>query len=151
MDPAGRGNRETGMERCRTLILPDDDADDRTFISDALREIDPNIVCLTACDGRDAIEKLEHCTDLPDYIFLDINMPVMDGKECLQQLKKHERLKNIPVVIYTTSNDPFEMSLYYSLGARCFLQKPNSYKKLLASLREFLDGNQQAQWRAFIF
>src|ERR1051325_9789359 len=88
----------------KIICLVDDDADDRFFFQTAVKKIDGSYECITAQNGEDTLAKLRTATRLPDYIFLDLNMPFMNGKECLMELKKDERLKNIPVIIYTTSN-----------------------------------------------
>jgi CheY-like chemotaxis protein len=119
------------------ILYADDDVDDRTFLAEAFQEIDPAISCITVCDGQEALETLKRSDNLPDYIFLDINMPVMDGRECLVELKKDERLKDIPVVIYSTTTDLFEINYYYSLGASCFVHKPDTFTQLRNVLQNF--------------
>src|SRR5690606_10626566 len=103
---------------------------DQAFLLEALMDIDPSIYCLTVSNGRLAMDVLRTIDPLPDFIFLDINMPVMDGKECLVELKKSERFKSIPVVVLSTTSDPLEINFYYQLGALSFIQKPDSFKKL---------------------
>jgi CheY-like chemotaxis protein len=120
-----------------TILYADDDLDDCIFLSDAFRLLDPSITCITVSNGRQAIEQLNVTRQLPDYIFLDINMPVMSGKECLLELKKNEKFRDIPVVIYSTSADPAEINFYHRSGV-IFLRKPNSFNKLCRILSEFL-------------
>ena len=67
---------------------------------------------------------------LPDFIFLDLNMPKMDGRTCLAELKKDVKLKNIPVIIFTTTSHSKEIDETYELGAAYFLSKPSDFKKL---------------------
>jgi CheY-like chemotaxis protein len=76
-----------------TILYADDDKDDRDLLSEALEQIDPSISCITAHDGKEALSILQENRTLPDYIFLDVNMPVMDGKKCLTELKKNSKLK----------------------------------------------------------
>lgn len=121
------------------ILYVDDDLDDRVIISEVFREIDPSISCLTVCDGRQAIEFLNSTGPLPDYIFLDVNMPVMDGKECLVELKQNSKFKEIPVIIYSTTNDPTEIKSFYRLGASSFMHKPNTFRQLHHMLHGFLD------------
>src|SRR6266487_683666 len=87
------------------FLLADDDADDQQLFKEALNEIDKSIRCLTASSGEEALNKLKtDLKQLPDYIFLDLNMPRMNGLECLVEIKKTNTLKHIPVIIYSTSS-----------------------------------------------
>ncbi len=105
----------------RVLMVVDDDADDRHFFCNAIKELDPSYVCMQACNGADALEQLRNTQNLPDYIFLDLNMPMVNGRECLIELKKDERLKNIPVIIYTTTSYKRNIDEMMQLGASAFL------------------------------
>ncbi len=113
----------------------DDDVDDRQFLIEALAEIDMSAQCLTACNGQEAIAFL-NLTDSskPDAIFLDLNMPRMNGKQCLAELKKSPALKNIPVIIYSTSSDEQEMAETLKLGAAYFLTKKIRFGDLCTEL-----------------
>ena len=116
------------------ILNVDDDQEDREFFCDALREIDSSIVCLVAGSGMEALSLLKKQTILPDYIFLDINMPLMDGKQCLRALKQIPEFQTIPVIMYSTSTDSREIRECYKLGAEDFLIKPHSYEKLVNDL-----------------
>jgi CheY-like chemotaxis protein len=116
------------------VLNVDDDQEDREFFCDALRQIDASIKCLVAGSGMEALSLLKKQTILPDYIFLDINMPMMDGKQCLRVLKQMPEFQSIPVIMYSTSTDTREIRECYSLGAEDFLIKPHSYEKLVNDL-----------------
>lgn len=116
------------------VLNVDDDQEDREFFCDALREIDSSITCLIAGSGMEALSLLESGGPLPDYIFLDINMPMMDGKQCLKALKGIPRYQPIPVIMYSTSTDTREIRECYELGAEDFLIKPHSFEKLVNDL-----------------
>jgi CheY-like chemotaxis protein len=90
-------------------------------------------------DGQQALTLLTEEHALPDYIFLDVNMPVMDGKHCLIELKKDDRLKDIPVVIYSTTQNESEIEELYAIGAQEYLKKPNSFNDLCYSLKEVIE------------
>jgi CheY-like chemotaxis protein len=120
------------------ILYADDDKDDCELVVEALEAIDPKIKCTMASDGSHALQLLQRDTELPDYIFLDVNMPVMDGKHCLLELKKDKRLKNIPVVIYSTTQDKEEIHELYAMGADAFVRKPNNFTDLCVSLLEVL-------------
>src|ERR1017187_6577510 len=92
-----------------TCFLIDDDVDDRTIFQLALNAFDSSIELVTASNGVEALEKI-NSPDLflPDYIFLDLNMPYMSGKECLIRLRDIKRLKNVPILIYSTIHTDYE-------------------------------------------
>jgi CheY-like chemotaxis protein len=121
------------------ILYADDDIDDCELIVEAFERIDPGIECTMVSDGKQALNVLNEEDALPDYIFLDVNMPVMDGKHCLMEIKKDDRLKDIPVVIYSTSQNENEISELYAMGAQEYLKKPNSFKDLCYSLKEVIE------------
>jgi CheY-like chemotaxis protein len=114
------------MKNDMSILIVDDDADDRELFIDAIKEVDADIKCTTAVDGKQALERLRsNYSSLPDFIFLDLRMPRFSGKKCLLELKKDEQLKSIPVIIYTTSNDVEESKELRDLGAVHFISKPS--------------------------
>jgi CheY-like chemotaxis protein len=121
------------------ILIVDDDSEDRELFHEAISEIDSEINCIAAKDGQEAIDLLtQELFVLPDFIFLDINMPLMNGQECLIELKKDPRLKKIPVIMYSTTSDTQEIKGYYALGAHDFLIKPNNFKKLVDALNSII-------------
>ncbi|RXJ45756.1 response regulator [Gelidibacter gilvus] len=104
-------------------MIVDDDKDDRFFFRSAIRKYNPSFECIEAENGVDALQQLRKREELPDFIFLDLNMPKMDGKECLIELKKDKTLKNISVIIYSTSEYKVDKELTKKLGADYFLTK----------------------------
>src|SRR5664279_4674386 len=94
------------MQKHMSLLVVDDDPDDRELFIEAVKEVDQMIECFTAKNGLQALEWLRDQThSAPDLIFLDISMPMLNGKNCLSAIKKDTRLQTIPVIIYTTSKD----------------------------------------------
>jgi CheY-like chemotaxis protein len=119
-----------------TILYVDDDADDRHIFQEAVKSIDARFTCITAQDGLDALSYLSD-NKLPDIIFLDINMPLMDGKTCLGELRGNKHTAHIPVIMFTTSNNPEERSMCENLGANDFVLKPVSYlhmREIIASI-----------------
>ncbi|MCE3280803.1 MAG: response regulator receiver protein [Bacteroidetes bacterium] len=119
------------MTHSLQCFLIDDDIDDQKIFSIISEEVDNTIKCSFANDGVDAIEKLTTCEVVPDLIFLDVNMPRMDGVECLRKIKKIDRLKNIPVYMYSTTADPTTVTLTKRLGVKDFIVKPNNINELV--------------------
>lgn len=119
------------MEKNMKLLIVDDDADDRMLFIEAVKEIDEDMECISANDGQHALELLRNDThSLPDLIFLDISMPRLSGKKCLAEIKKTERLKDIPVIIYTTSKDVEESKELKKMGAFHFISKPGNPEEI---------------------
>jgi DNA-binding NtrC family response regulator len=115
------------MKKQLSILIVDDDPDDRTFFIEAAKEVDENIECITANNGQKALELLKNrLSSLPDLIFLDIRMPLLNGKKCLLEIKNNELLKHIPVIIYTTSKVVEESVELKKLGALHFISKPGN-------------------------
>lgn len=106
------------------ILIVDDDEEDRELFIDVVSRIAPSVTCREACDGEDALALLTGTSLLPDLIFLDLNMPRIGGIEFLKQVKKDARLKDIPVVIYTTSKRTEAKREALRLGAVYFISKP---------------------------
>lgn len=123
-----------------TLFYIDDDFEDRDFFKDAVRQIDPAIMCSTAKDGADGLRELQEMIVMPDFIFLDVNMPVMNGKQFLLEIKKRPRLRSIPIVIYSTTTHPTERAEFLKLGAYKVLAKPSSITNISGLIKSVIDG-----------
>jgi CheY-like chemotaxis protein len=116
------------------ILIIDDDPDDVQIFREAICQINPDIECLSARDGDEALTLLRRETELPEIIFLDVNMPVMDGKECLIQIKRNIRYKNIKTVIYSTSSIEHEVATLKKLGAKEFIFKTSSFDDLVQNV-----------------
>lgn len=108
-------------------FLVDDDPDDQEIFMDVLHEISPSIHCVTACNGEEAINKLKSREVEPDLIFLDLNMPLMNGQQFLKAWKLLEDCSKVPVIILTTSSDKRSVEETMKLGARGYITKPDKY------------------------
>jgi CheY-like chemotaxis protein len=116
------------------ILLVDDDFDDCQLFTEIVKGIDPSSKVVSLHDGIEALNYLNAFDAvMPDMIFLDINMPRMNGKQVFAVLQQEERLCKIPVVIYSTSIDDREMEFYAGLGVHC-LVKPSTYKGLKEAL-----------------
>jgi CheY-like chemotaxis protein len=113
-----------------TLLYIDDDPEDKEFFQEAVRQLDPSIQCYTAKDGLEGMTALEEMMVRPDYIFVDMNMPVMNGRQFLLEIKQKIRVRSIPVVIYTTTAHPGDQETFQELGAFKVLVKPNSMQEI---------------------
>lgn len=131
-------NIETLEDRI-SLLLVDDDADDRELFVNAVKEVNPNIHCFTANDGQQALDLLKTLPTLPDLIFLDLRMPRINGRKFLTEIKQQEKLKNVPVVIYSTSREVDEAKDLKKLGAVHFVSKPSNPEEIFYLVASVLE------------
>jgi CheY-like chemotaxis protein len=121
------------------IILADDDADDRELFGEIITETGFNIKLDYAEDGRELLNMLQTPSrELPNMIFLDLNMPNKSGIQCLEVIRNSERLKHIPVIIYSTSASMNDIDETYEKGANLYVRKPSSYHDLLGMARTVL-------------
>ena len=116
----------------KTLFLVDDDIDDRDIFKEAVHFYDPNIKLSFARDGLEAIDYLQTKKVNPDVIFLDYNMPRMNGLDCLKLLKAQQETKSIPIVMYSTSSA--QRATVLKFGAYHYLEKAVSFEILCRQL-----------------
>jgi PleD family two-component response regulator len=117
------------MQYSRVLLIDDDEDDQELFLM-AMKEIAGSIDCTALSSARTALRQLETRVLTPDLIFLDLNMPVMNGQQFLSEMKKKEELKRIPVIILSTSSNTVAIDEVKALGARLFITKPSEFKEL---------------------
>jgi|KBSMisStaDraftv2_1062788.scaffolds.fasta_scaffold04280_5 CheY-like chemotaxis protein len=115
------------MTQYKKVLLVDDDEDDRAFFLEALKGLDQNVVCVIAQNGKEALETLLADHPKPDIIFLDLNMPLMNGREFLSVTRNYEQIRRIPIIILTTSSDENVKLETAKLGARGFITKPDRF------------------------
>lgn len=124
---------------CNTLLLIDDDAEDRAIFKEALEVVDPSLSLRTAPSCEDAIYFLNYDSSIvPDLIFLDLNLPGMTGKQCLVELRKIQNLQYTPIIIYSTSQHSKDIEDTFRLGASFYLTKPGNFKTLCTTLELLL-------------
>ncbi len=123
------------------VVLADDDVDDRDFFSEALEETGLSIRLEMAEDGESLLKLLKSNGKQPDLIFLDLNMPNKNGRECLDEIRKSPDLKHIPIIIYSTSSAKRDIDDTFEKGANLYVSKPSSFNELkeIASLVLSLD------------
>ncbi len=106
------------------ILLADDDIDDRYFFEKVVKSLSYSLTFSTVIDGEELLFYL-HANEnhLPDVLFLDLNMPKKNGSECLVEIKQHPKLKDLPVIIYSTSVRNEMADLLYSNGAHYYIRK----------------------------
>lgn len=122
----------------RCLII-DDDPDDQELFLLAAGDLHEAPDCIFANNGVEGLALLNGLIDLPDFIFLDLNMPKMGGKECLIKIKENPRFKEIPVVIISTSSQHTHREEMQELGALDFITKPPHVTQLTKRLEEIFE------------
>lgn len=126
------------------ILLADDDEDDRLFFKDAIEELKVRTVVTTVHDGVQLMEYLNTPdVQLPDVVFLDLNMPRKDGMECLKEIRSDSRLKSLSIAIYSTSSSEEDIEETFVRGANIYIKKPNDFAALKKILSEVISLNWQ--------
>lgn len=123
----------------KNIFLADDDEDDRLFFEEALKEVCDDAVLTVAENGDELMEILYRPpVPMPDVIFLDLNMPKKNGFECLAEIKKNGTLKDLPIIIFTTSLQEESIKKVYSQGANYYVRKPTDFRQLKLIVEKLL-------------
>jgi CheY-like chemotaxis protein len=129
------------------ILLVDDDKDDCSFFEEALKETG---LAATVRVINDSTRLMDHLSDgdgsLPNLIFLDLNMPNVDGKECLREIRKTENLKDTPVIIFSTACRTRDVEETFAIGANLYVQKPTGFDLLKKILKKVL----QLDWKNYL-
>lgn len=115
------------------ILLADDDLDDCIFFKEAIEELQLPAQLSTLHDGEQLMKHLNAAVktqNLPDVLFLDLNMPRKNGFECLSEIKVNQKLKQLPVIIFSTSFEQDVVNLLYKNGAEYFIRKPSEFSQL---------------------
>jgi chemotaxis family two-component system response regulator Rcp1 len=137
--------KATGGGMALQVLLVEDSPGDVRLTQEAFRDANMSVRLHVASDGVEAMAFLRHEGDYvhaprPDLILLDLNLPKMDGREVLAQIKADESLKKIPTVILTTSDAEVDIVKSYQLQANCYLSKPvqlDAFESLVKSINDF--------------
>ncbi len=122
----------------RTILLIDDDEDDQEFFLEAIAEVSQEVTCTTFYNASDALNKLKNGALKPDVIFLDLNMPIMNGLQFLAEIKQQPELQHIPVLIFSTSSHTATIEQTKEMGALDFITKPGTFSDLVNILTHLL-------------
>jgi CheY-like chemotaxis protein len=123
------------------VMLVDNDEDDQEIFIMALKKLDKPMILKSFYNGQDAVEYLRTCEVTPSWIFIDMNMPLMSGKECLIEIRKMDSLATSDIYIYSTAASPGMPDELFDLGAKDFLLKPVEFKQLVLLLSGIFSGH----------
>tara|TARA_R100001369_G_scaffold92707_1_gene139238 strand:+ start:942 stop:1379 length:438 start_codon:yes stop_codon:yes gene_type:complete len=122
------------------ILLADDDEDDCMFFREALDELSLCATLKTVNNGVELMNFLENnFLNLPQMLFLDLNMPRKSGAECLEEIKQSEKFKHLPVIIYSTSSNIDVMDQLYGKGAQYYIRKPADFSNLKSVISRTID------------
>ena len=128
----------TGFADNLYVLLADDDADDRMLFDEAITETGISVKLAMVKDGQQLLDFLESSIILPHILFLDLNMPIRDGMQCLQDIRKHVKYNALCVCMYSTTARQADIEQSSALGANLFINKPNSFTELKLLLKKVL-------------
>jgi len=120
------------------ILLADDDDDDTFLFREALEQVSSQSQLFTAANGMELMNAILGDSPKPDLIFLDMNMPVKNGLECLEDIRATPGFEETPIVILSTSVAQYLWESAYKGGANLYIQKPNSFSGLVNILRKCL-------------
>lgn len=128
------------QKKLNHIFLANDDADDRMLFEDALKELSIPTQLTIAKDGVELMSKLELIVEPPppDVIFLDLNMPRKNGFQCLEEIRNNPKLKDIPIVIFSTTANNNAVNKTYQQGATFYISKPHSFPILIKAIETVL-------------
>jgi len=126
------------------ILFSDDDTDDALLFTQAADLMKSSILLSFAEDGEQLMRFLSRDT-LPDMIFLDLNMPVKNGIECLREIRSDQKLDKLPIIVYTTSDNPRDIDACYNLRANLYVVKPTSFESIIKTLKKIINIDFSAQ------
>jgi DNA-binding response OmpR family regulator len=131
---------ETFVSAVKTVWVTDDDEEDLIIFVDTLQSIHPSIK-LTGLSGSDELLNALAFSSTPDLLFLDLYMPCTNGKDCLAAIRAQQKFENLPIIIYSSSTNPADISYAYEAGANLYIHKPCTYNELCAVMDSVLQLN----------
>ena len=123
----------------RSIVFAEDDEDEQFYFREVLHEIKPDIHIEFVANGHELLDLLK--SYIPDLLFLDLDMPYRNGLECLMEIRKQEAISKLPVVIFSSTNRPANITTAYDTGCDLFVHKSSSYSHYAAQLKQILHLN----------
>lgn len=129
-----------------TIFYTDDDEDDLSIFTDAVELVSKDIQLLTYNGGQKLLNAIKNPSPKPNVVFLDLNMPGKNGFDVLIELQNAEIVNTIPIIIFSTSNDPFIIEKCRALGANYFVTKPVLMEDMIKIIKHAIEIN----WNEFV-
>jgi DNA-binding response OmpR family regulator len=126
------------MRKNNRVLLVDDDIDDQQFLREAINDLFPNLECIAINNGKEALRFIEENPPPPQYIFLDLNMPYVNGFEFLKEFKREDGNSETTIYIYSTSSNPTDREKARILGADDYIVKYSDFDALKIKLRKVI-------------
>lgn len=127
------------MSSFKHILLADDDNDDIDFFQSAAKESCHDVQVSVANNGLKLLELLEN-EPMPDIVVLDLNMPLMNGYECMRIIRKNKKYNHVPIMILSTSSAKEDIDLALLSGANYYVVKPESYNALTTLINDLCNG-----------
>lgn len=127
------------LQEVKHILIAEDDADDIDFFKEAVKDNCPAIELTVAEDGQKLLSVLDRI-NTPDVIVLDLNMPNINGKECLKAIRKKDRYQKVPIVVYSTSSNQYDVEYCLSNGADHYVVKPGTYSAISKLVHQLCNG-----------
>ena len=122
--------------QAKSIVLAEDDADDRMIFEETIQQLDQGIRFQIVSDGDQLLNLLENF--LSDILFLDLDMPRKNGLECLISIRSNERIKDLPIVMFSSTSRPSNIQTAYDMGAHLFLIKSSFFQEYTSALKAIL-------------
>lgn len=133
--PGSTGAADICTETSMSILYVDDDIEDIEIFNEAIKAVDPSIPCNTATSATEALRLLHSCKTLPQYVVLDFNMPGMDGKSCLKEIRQEKKFDQVNIIVYSTNGFPKDIEQIEAMGAT-FILKASSFDDLCDFIRK---------------
>jgi CheY-like chemotaxis protein len=141
---------ETTAPVFEDIWLADDDCDDCELFREVISQLLPDAQLTVVCNGEELLERLKN-HDRPDCLFLDINMPLMDGLESLLEIRAQRVYRNLPIIIFSSTEQPSHLETSYQYGANLFYTKPSTFAELSGGLSTIFKMNWKDPGESFTF
>lgn len=127
------------MNQLKNFLLVDDDCDDSDLLKEVIEDMVPSCLVCVVTNGSDALKQIADFH--PDFIFLDINMPVQNGFECLEIIRKKKEYDHLPVAIYSTSGNESQIKKAYDGLANMYIKKPSTFPAIKMIVQKVIEIN----------
>jgi CheY-like chemotaxis protein len=121
------------------ILFSDDDTDDALLFTQAADLMTTSSILLSFAEDGEQLMRYLSKEMLPDMIFLDLNMPIKNGLECLKEIRADKKLDWLPVIIYTTSDNPRDIDACFDLKANLYVVKPTSFESIIKTLKKVIN------------